>query len=560
MEIYKQLDNYQNYEISNFGNILNKKTGHILSKGSEKHRYQYVSLVDNDGKNKSESLHLLVAKTFIQNPENKPQVNHIDRNKKNNNVNNLEWVTESENQQHVVKTGKKVGNTINKKCKVTLQNGEIKVFKSLKETSDYFGVPKESLSLAAKKEDKTYRSRIKKNLIFKIEIIEDTYDDNLVWYTIDINGFKHLEITKSAIIRNKKTKKEVKGFHDERYIRITCDKENGNKSISVHRIIALLFIDNPENKKYVNHIDGNTFNNSVENLEWVTHSENIKHAVDNGLIDFENRKKAYRKIYQLELNGKILNKFDGIVNAEKYLENHELKQGQSISIICSLYRKGKYQTSSGYGWCYIDDYKEQTVSDSLKNIFPELVGRNNVDYDVIRKYIINISRPIWQIDLDGTRINKFDSINAAAIALKLNVTNINVYMKNSEYLVSGYSFRYVSYDDMINPESYKIKNIPDKIKNIFKIEDDSTFIHPKIIKLLKENISKNGDFAIKTAPVIQETLDGKYINVFPNASKARQSLGFGRETVEAVLRGKNSMAGGFFFRYLKLDDPVLDLI
>lgn len=97
------------YQISSLGNIrsLNyhrEKRIKELSKLKMPNGYTTVKLCV-DGEVKRYSIHRLVANTFIPNPKNKPQVNHIDGNKQNNNVDNLEWCTKSENQIHAVRNG-----------------------------------------------------------------------------------------------------------------------------------------------------------------------------------------------------------------------------------------------------------------------------------------------------------------------------------------------------------------------------------------------------------------------------------------------------------------------
>ena len=73
----------------------------------------------------------------------------------------------------------------------------------------------------------------------------------------------------------------------------------------IHRIVASEFIDNPENKRTVNHKDGNKCNNHVDNLEWATYAENNKHARDTGLIKLNPVIQDLKKqAYELRLTGK----------------------------------------------------------------------------------------------------------------------------------------------------------------------------------------------------------------------------------------------------------------
>lgn len=123
-EIWKPIKNYEGlYEVSNTGKVKSLKrtvksyndwdrtfNEKILtlhsSKLTKRHpKPMYHVELWKDNKRKVMMIHRLVAETFIPNPDGKPQVNHIDGNRKNNCVDNLEWVTNQENSQHAYKTG-----------------------------------------------------------------------------------------------------------------------------------------------------------------------------------------------------------------------------------------------------------------------------------------------------------------------------------------------------------------------------------------------------------------------------------------------------------------------
>lgn len=98
MEEWKDVSSNPNYIVSNSGRIRRKGSTADHSVRDSK-GYLTVDLYNN-GIRKTERVHRLVAKEFIPNPNNKPEVNHIDGNKKNNHYSNLEWVTTKENCKH----------------------------------------------------------------------------------------------------------------------------------------------------------------------------------------------------------------------------------------------------------------------------------------------------------------------------------------------------------------------------------------------------------------------------------------------------------------------------
>lgn len=143
MEKYIVIENFNNYGVSNLGNIKNLKTGKVLKPSLQKNGYLTYTFCQNRIR-KTFRIHRLVALYFIDNPNNLPYVNHKDGDKTNNKVDNLEWCTAKENDDHARRTGLKV-----QEKPVIAENiisGETLTFKSVTEAGAFLGINKGTIS------------------------------------------------------------------------------------------------------------------------------------------------------------------------------------------------------------------------------------------------------------------------------------------------------------------------------------------------------------------------------------------------------------------------------
>lgn len=555
-EIWKHLDtcdlykNILNHSISSLGRL--KYPGGRISKSTGgKKRYHQVSLkINNDTKKLNTALHIIVANVFLKNekkekqkdyPTIKLEVNHIDGDKKNNKKDNLEWLTHSENMNHAISEGLIDKNHRIKSASMPIiyinENNEETKYESVNVAGDKLKVSRGTISsILTGKRNKGILNR--RNGLGKIYLnfkyYEESSEDEQWNDCSSINiHFKHILVSSFGNIKNINTKRGLKGYTDKRYRRVKLKNGSEYISTSVHRLVATLFIPNPENKLNVNHIDGNSFNNNVTNLEWCTQKENCIHAHQMGLCNNANQKRDY---YKLELDGKIIEKFTGAA-------------GSIVMVACSYSNesfKTKVFSHNGYGYCHVEDYKDPVINQSLLRIFENIDVNDEINYDKLRPYIINNSRPIWKINKKtGDRIKMYSNVDEAKNDLKIKTKTTTIYQSIHTKLCSyDYLWDLVDYKDILNPTDNYIRRKPIYIRG-------SELSDEYIIQKMKLNISKNPDFDLirrnfkkvnnlNLIPVWKIDIYGKRIKKYDNIHDAEQQNNMGRNTISGVVNGSSS--------------------
>ncbi|MDO8609359.1 MAG: NUMOD4 domain-containing protein [bacterium] len=250
-EIWKNISNISNYQASNFGrirSIINNRGFPRLKPKIMKTRlnekgYEYLSLYINKLQ-KRFFVHRLVALAFLLNPNNLPSVHHKDKNKLNNNLDNLIWSTIGDNNRNQLLRQRKGLKPKQKRYNETVPNYY---------TDKNFN-PSDEVWVKMKNYETYYKL--------------SNYGRVLSWAKNKNNP----KLLKPRLHKCRQAKTPLS------YCLV------GKKVITVHKLVATHFLENVDNFPEINHIDYNKHNNFYKNLEWTTHQANIDHAVKNGLM------------------------------------------------------------------------------------------------------------------------------------------------------------------------------------------------------------------------------------------------------------------------------------
>ena len=339
MEEWKELKINDNYEVSNLGKVKNKKTGRIL-KLANKGGYMSVGLSRN-GQSKTYSVHQLVGLCFIDNPDKKPQINHFDKTRYNNNIKNLEWCTAAENNAHKLLTLQVKTNQNLQIWRVDIvSNDKLELYNSIYDAAKWCVENKYSPSAETARGNIScaVNGKYKSSCGFKWVLIEQPVLENEIWKNVIIKGKTYDNYQISSLGRFKNAKGIIMENYKPHHSGYIYARVNYQKC-ALHILVASTFIENPYSKPKVNHIDGNKSNNTVINLEWKTYKEISKHTYNIGLTTI-----FTRKIGQYNLNGELIKEFNAIIEAIRETNIKSIKE--------VLYKK--QNTAGGFIWKYLD--------------------------------------------------------------------------------------------------------------------------------------------------------------------------------------------------------------
>lgn len=342
-EEWRTISNFPNYEVSSFGNVRNVLTNKTMRQ-SLKGGYNNVCLTNCEIRT-SFKVHRLVALAFIENPENKSDVNHKDKNKTNNCLSNLEWMTRKENNIHRSKNLKFTCNKNKRICRRDKNTNDIlEEYNSIEDAGIWAynnGYTKNAHN--GRNSIGNCLNGLSKSAYDFIWEFENKYEDleHEEWREVILENVENPE-NKKYYVSNLGRFKNSTGIIRENYKVVEYIKVYVlNKTYALHRLIAKAFLENPEKKEQVNHKDGNKLNNTLSNLEWATNRENQIHKFETGLGN-----SFTKKIIQYDLEMNKIKEFNSIVNASKEL-------GIGISNISGVLRNSR-KTAGNFIFKYLE--------------------------------------------------------------------------------------------------------------------------------------------------------------------------------------------------------------
>ena len=176
----------------------------------------------------------------------------------------------------------------------------------------------------------------------------------------DIDGFNgDYQVSNLGRVRsfNRKTVRYLKPQLIQGYERVHLDWKQNRHYLFVHRLVALAFIPNPENKPVVNHLDENPRNNNVTNLEWATQKENINWGTSLKKRAFSQRETHNPKaVYQFDRSLNLINVFPS--------RNEAARQTgfQRSGIGHACHQKYKFEHYKGFIWRYEEDVRNRKIA------------------------------------------------------------------------------------------------------------------------------------------------------------------------------------------------------
>lgn len=401
-EGFEILPGFSNYKFNKqgIGKSYYRKLPKILKPYRDEDGYFSFQLTNDQGEKKILKRNRIIATIFLPNPLNLPIVDHRNKKRWDDNVENLKWVTEKENSENVDRT-----TTIhNKPIAQFAKDGELlHIFKHAAEASAYIFLheeidilprvlqtcAKENRHLNDLNDGNTRGGYIWRYVYEKSQYIlqngevsklmNGNFDDLIIDYPYYVTNFGNI-LNKAGF--------KLAFCLDKGYPRCSLkSKGSKTKNAKIHQYVALFFVQGrTKEKRWVNHKDGNRQNNHYTNLEWVTPSENTNHS------------KKVKPVNQFDLSGKFLRSFLSAREAANFLGNHIAKIG-TIYLACGNSRDSN--RAYGFIWSYADN---SNIDEKVE------VGDAEVKK---KKYGIKVD----QFNEKGEFIRTHDSASKAALFL-----------------------------------------------------------------------------------------------------------------------------------------------